>query len=54
LQDIGKVGHVLPTLYDIREMLDNLGWVDTCEGQRIMLRKERDPLPGVFDGKEAT
>jgi hypothetical protein len=52
LQEIGKIGHVLPTLYDIREMMDNLGWVDTCEGQRIMLRKERDPLPGVLDAKE--
>jgi hypothetical protein len=40
LKELGEVPRVLPTLYDIREMLDNLGWVDTCEGPSIMLRRE--------------
>jgi len=47
LKVLGDVPQALPTLYDIREMLDNLGWVDTCDGPDIMIRRVREPLPGV-------
>lgn len=49
LKSYGDVSIALPTLYDIREMLDNLGWVDTCEKSDIYLRREREPLPEVLE-----
>jgi len=45
LKELGEVSAALPTLYDIRQMLDNLGWVDQCTGVNIMLRREREPWP---------
>ena len=51
LKQFGDVDFHLPTLFDLREMLDNLGWVDQCDGADIMLKRERSPLEGVFVGK---
>ncbi len=50
LQTLGRVKTPLPTLYDLREMLDNLGWVDQHSGSEIIVRKVRDPLKGVLNG----
>jgi hypothetical protein len=50
LKEMGRVSPGLPTLYDIREMLDNLGWVDACDGMNIVLNREREPAEGVLDG----
>jgi hypothetical protein len=47
LKVLGDVPQALPTLYDIRVMLDNLGWVDQCDGPNIVVRREREPLPDV-------
>jgi len=40
LKVLGDVPQSLPTLYDLREILDNLGWVDTCDQANIIVRKE--------------
>lgn len=47
LKEFGDVPKALPTLYDMRMMLDNLGWVDTSETAKVVLRKIRDPLPEI-------
>lgn len=39
LQTLGRVHESLPTLYDLRELLDNLGWKDTCLGHEPMMKK---------------
>ena len=49
LQKLGRVRSPLPTVYDVREMLDNLGWKDTCDGGEIMLKRIGKPKDGVFD-----
>ena len=51
LKSYGDMGDALPTLYDIREMLDNLGWIDLCDNADIRLKRVRNPLDGVIDGK---
>lgn len=50
LKEYGDVAENLPTLYDLREMLDNLGWADQCDGIDIRLKRERDPMEGVLNG----
>jgi len=47
LKTLGLVRQPLPTMYDLREMLDNLGWVDQCDDSEIRLCRERKPLEGV-------
>lgn len=39
LQTLGRVRESLPTMYDLREMLDNLGWTDTCVGHEPMMKR---------------
>jgi hypothetical protein len=39
----------LPTVFDLREMLSNLGWEDTCESPDIVLFKKHDVVKGVYD-----
>jgi len=52
LLTLGNVKVPLPTMYDLRLMLDNLGWVDQCKGYNAVFLRERDPLDGVFDAKK--
>jgi hypothetical protein len=40
LQTLGRVRESLPTMYDLRELLDNLGWKDTCSGHEPMMKRE--------------
>jgi hypothetical protein len=49
LKSYGDVRPGLPTLYDLREMLDNCGWVDMGGGRGIVLQRVKDP---VFDDME--
>lgn len=51
LQILGRVRAPLPTMYSLREMLNNLGWEDTCEGPDVTLRLNRKRKK---DGKEKT
>ena len=44
----GNVREPLPTMFDLRMMLDNLGWIDRCDGYKIVFERERDPLEGVL------
>jgi hypothetical protein len=39
LQTLGRVHESLPTMYDLRELLDNAGWKDTCLGHEPMMKK---------------
>lgn len=48
LLDVNSMRSSLPTLYDLREMLDNLGWVDECRETEIFVKRIRDPLPAVL------
>lgn len=48
LQVLGQVKAAIPSLYDLRQMLDNLGWIDRCDQSEVVLTRERDPLPGVL------
>lgn len=52
LMTLGNVKVPLPTMYDLREMLDNLGWVDQCKGHNAVFLWEREPLDGVLNAKE--
>ena len=51
LKQFGEVDEHLPTLYDLRQMLDNLGWIDQCDGLDVVVKRERDPLPEVRNGR---
>jgi len=43
LKDFGSVRHNMITLYDIRSMLGDLGWVDLCNSSNIVLeRRNKD------------
>jgi hypothetical protein len=49
LQVYGDVETNMPTLYDLRTMLDNVGWVDQCDAG-VTLKCVREPIKGVLDG----
>lgn len=47
LKIFGELRNYIPTLYDIREMLDNLGWIDVCDHSDIRLKRKREPHTSV-------
>jgi len=42
LKTYGEVPINLPTVFDLREMLDNLGWTDMCDGKDIFFERTKD------------
>lgn len=47
LKEYGDVPSNFPTMFDLREMLDNLGWTDMCDGRDVFFEKTKDINPEV-------
>jgi len=43
LFELGQSRKGLPTIYDLRCMLDNLGWIDLCNGPEVVLKRMHEP-----------